>query len=197
MSAQQSSEPFPALSPVNTAANAQTDVRTGDTKIENVGRSRASSTASSRASRALRTSSITQAFLNSNPPLGMWQATGEVGSKVPTLPEIRGGSFAAEGWSHEGQMERRGTNPHEIHRRRLARTSSASQRTRGSTIRTPATPGTVAEEGEFFPAMESQEMTMEANRIPTTIKEGQAPESGYVGQTYMFLCDCLNQNCCY
>lgn len=69
----------------------------------------------------------------------MWQATGEVTSKVPSLAEIRNGSFAADGWSHEGQLEKRGANPHDIHRRRLARTSSASTRTRRSS-NTPATP---------------------------------------------------------
>jgi hypothetical protein len=90
----------------------------------------------------------------------MWQATGEVGSKIPTLPEIKNGSFSAEGWSHEGQMEKRGTNPHEIHRRRVARTSSASTRTRKSSI-TPATPvtPTIAEEThEFFPRRASVSM---------------------------------------
>jgi hypothetical protein len=64
----------------------------------------------------------------------MWQATGEVTSKVPSLAEIKNGSFTTDGWSHEGQMERRGTNPHEIHRRRMARTSSATTRTRKSSI---------------------------------------------------------------
>jgi hypothetical protein len=89
--------------------------------------------------------------MESNPPLGMWQATGEVGSKIPTLPEIRNGAFADEGWTHEGQMEHRGTNPHEIHARRVARTSSASTRTRKSSI-TPNTPEVIQEERhEFFP----------------------------------------------
>ena len=44
------------------------------------------------------------AFVNSNPPLGMWQAAGEVASQIPTLPEIKSGSFGQDGWNHEGQM---------------------------------------------------------------------------------------------
>ncbi|KIW99667.1 uncharacterized protein Z518_11080 [Rhinocladiella mackenziei CBS 650.93] len=100
-----------------------------------------------------RTSSLIQSFVESNPPLGMWQATGEVGSKIPTLPEIRNGAFADEGWTHEGQMEHRGANPHEIHRRRVARTSSTSTRTRkGSlSVGTGATPTIAEERHEYFP----------------------------------------------
>lgn len=121
----------------------------------------------------------------------MWQATGEVSSKIPTLPEIRNGAFSNEGWSHEGQMEHRGTNPHDIHRRRLARTSSASTRTRKSSI-TPATPisPAIEEEPQFFPKRGSisqkepviEETTEEkpVTAIPTT--EG-AMDTGPVTHT--------------
>ncbi|ETN36213.1 uncharacterized protein HMPREF1541_08490 [Cyphellophora europaea CBS 101466] len=129
-------EPFPALSPIESVPTDQQIPQNGletsqrpDTG-SNATYGAASTTTNSPSRR--RTSSIRQSFLNSNPPLGMWQATGEVTSKVPSLAEIRNGSFAADGWSHEGQLEGRGTNPHEIHRRRLARTSSASTRTRAS-----------------------------------------------------------------
>jgi hypothetical protein len=103
-----------------------------------------------------------QSFIESNPPLGMWQATGEIGSKIPTLPEIRNGAFANEGWSHEGQMENRGTDPHVIHRRRVARTSSASTRTRKSSISTKAgaEPAITEETHEYFP-----------KRAPTMMQE--------------------------
>jgi hypothetical protein len=110
----------------------------------------------------------------------MWQATGEVASQIPTLPEIKNGSFGQDGWDHEGQMERRGTNPHEIHRRRLARTSSATTRTRRSS-RLSGTPGTISEEVQYFPATEAQEAANEAKRISTTIKEGQGAEAAQVG----------------
>jgi hypothetical protein len=183
MSAPENTEPFPALSPVPTAADDQPNPQTQDTIQEHVTRSHRSSTASSIGRRshqaslyARRTSaSIGSAFMNSNPPLGMWQAAGEVASQIPTLPEIKSGSFGQEGWNHEGQMERRGTNPHEIHRKRLARTSSATTRTRRSS-RLSGTPGIISEEVQYFPAMEAQEAANETKRVPTTIKESQGTE---------------------
>ncbi|KIV88393.1 hypothetical protein PV10_08079 [Exophiala mesophila] len=129
-----------------------------------------------------RTGSLIQSFIESNPPLGMWQATGEVGSKIPTLPEIRNGSFAGEGWTHEGQMEHRGTNPHEIHRRRMQRTSSASTRTRKSSITTPAgqVPAIAEEHHEYFPKRASisvQDPLFEVNSPPSPeIQSSQIPE---------------------
>jgi hypothetical protein len=144
MSPSEGTEPFPALDQASSAAALPPSGGTEQHEAS-VGRSRASSTASSigRATRS-RAASLRQSFINSNPPLGMWQATGEVGAKIPTLPEIKSGAFADEGWSQEGQMERRGSNPHEIQRRRIARTSSASQRRRKSTL-TPSTPATIPE----------------------------------------------------
>ncbi len=144
------SEPFPSYISENEAPVSRTDhddLPTRDT-------SRRGSVSSRISARArTRTGSLVQSFIESNPPLGMWQATGEVGSKIPTLPEIRNGAFADGGWTHEGQMEHRGTNPHEIHRRRLARTSSASTRTRKSSlsVATNAPPMIVEERHEFFP----------------------------------------------
>jgi len=189
MSAPESTEPFPALSPVPTAANEQPNAQPGDAGQEHVGRSRRSSTASSIGRRSRQASlyarrasaSVGSAFLTSNPPLGMWQATGEVASQIPTLPDIKSGSFGQEGWNHEGQMERRGTNPHEIHRKRLARTSSATTRTRRSSSRATGTPGTISEEVQYFPAVESQENRKETKRVPTTIKEAPATEDGQLG----------------
>ena len=189
MSAPGSTEPFPALSPAPTAANNQPISQIQDTTEDHVTRSRRSSTASSIGRRSQQASlyarrasaGIGSAFMNSNPPLGAWQAVGEVASKVPTLPEIKSGSFGQEGWNHEGQLERRGTNPHEIHRKRLARTSSATTRTRRGSSRLTGTPGTISEDVQYFPAMESQEGANEARRVPTTIKEGQAMEVAEVG----------------
>jgi hypothetical protein len=188
MSAPESTEPFPALSPVPTAANDPPNPETQDTTQEYVARSRRSSAASSLGRRSRQASlyarrasaSIGSAFMNSNPPLGMWQATAEVASKIPTLADIKSGSFGHDGWSHEGQMERRGTNPHEIHRKRLARTSSATTRTRRSS-RLSGTPGAISEEVQYFPAMETQEVVNQTKRVPTTIKEAQATEIAPVG----------------
>ena len=176
-------EPFPALSPVPTAENAHS-ANPGATTQHNGGRRRASSivSISSSIGRASRTASlysrqaaesIGRSFMNSNPPLGMWQATGEVASQIPTLTEIKHGSFSAEGWSHEGQMERRGSTPHEIHRKRRERTSSATTMSKRSNTG-GRTPGTIRETIEYFPAPETQEVASEAKRVPTTIHEGGA-----------------------
>lgn len=122
-------EPFPRLSPVPSEILSKRSEAADD----DVEQPRASSSASAGGrTRRTRGSSLLNIFVNSNPPLGMWQATGEVGSKIPTLPEIKNGAFAAEGWSHEGQMKARGVAPHDIHQRRMAGTSSASRRTRKS-----------------------------------------------------------------
>ncbi|RMZ80230.1 hypothetical protein DV738_g2779, partial [Chaetothyriales sp. CBS 135597] len=101
-------EAFPRLSPTTSelklnAPQPPSD-STGNAPTEHDGPSRTRTSSSSRKTRA---ESIKQVILNSNPPLGMWQATGEVGSKIPTLPEIRSGAFSDAGWSHEGQMEQR------------------------------------------------------------------------------------------
>ena len=153
MATNPTAEPFPSYgSEVEEVPDERPQTQDGqskDTSRRPSITSRLSKAASTR-TRA-RTSSLIQSFVESNPPLGMWQATGEVGSKIPTIPEIRNGSFADEGWTHEGQMERRGTNPHEIHRRRVARTSSASTRTRKSSLSANAPPVIAEERHEFFP----------------------------------------------
>ncbi|OAL34263.1 hypothetical protein AYO20_06519 [Fonsecaea nubica] len=154
------SEPFPSYEPdVNDVSFRRVGNSTRDPSRRPSIVSRLSKTPSSIRSRT-RTGSLTQSFLESNPPLGMWQATGEIGSKIPTLPEIRNGAFAAEGWTHEGQMERRGTNPHDIHARRVARTSSASTRTRKSSLSANAPPAIAEERHEYFP-----------KRAPTIMQE--------------------------
>lgn len=177
-------EPFPALSPIESVPTdpAKPPPRS-NTQASNISRNDAPTTATNSPSRR-RTSSIRQTLLNSNPPLGMWQATGEVTSKVPSLAEIRSGSFAADGWNHEGQLEKRGANPHDIHRRRLARTSSASTRTRASS-NAPATPisPTIAERqsedhGEarqYFPRRGSL-----AVRDAIVLEEGEVKEAANV-----------------
>lgn len=120
-------------------------------------------------SKRRRTSSLTQSFLNSSPPYGMWQATGEVASKIPTLGEIRNGSFSTNGWTKEGQMEARGENPHQIQGRRNSRASSlsTSRRRRSTTSPLSARSG---EAEEYFPAAHVQ-LPEGPARVPSTIPE--------------------------
>ena len=61
---------------------------------------RRSSTATSRLRRA------STRIIDSNPPSGMWHATGHVISKAPTVKDIRHGRFSHGGWSVEGQRTR-------------------------------------------------------------------------------------------
>ena len=61
-------------------------------------------------------------FMESNPPLGMWHATGESVAQAPSLADIRRGSFGSSGWDGEGQ--RRNSIVSEEGGRRLSRSSS-------------------------------------------------------------------------
>ena len=178
-------EPFPSLTPTQTDADGSNEAADQD-------RSDADAPATANPARRTRGASLRDTFLNSNPPLGMWQATGEVGSKIPTLPEIRNGAFSAEGWSHEGQMEKRGTNPHEIHRRRLARTSSASTHTRKSSITaaTPATPTISEEAREFFPkraSVSGKEPTIEEGAVPSYNEQQRCVSSLLLATSYIYI----------
>ncbi|KAI9885041.1 MAG: hypothetical protein M1823_003175 [Watsoniomyces obsoletus] len=68
--------------------------------IDDPNRSRASTNTSSRLRRA------STRVLEANPPSGMWHAAGHVASKIPTVNDIRHGSFSHKGWSAEGQRSR-------------------------------------------------------------------------------------------
>ncbi|EXJ77377.1 hypothetical protein A1O3_09603 [Capronia epimyces CBS 606.96] len=170
------SEPFPIF-------NADNGDSSSEKEAEDGGREdayqRPSATSHLPAPTRTRTSSLMQSFIESNPPLGMWQATGEIGSKIPTLPEIRNGAFAEEGWTHEGQMERRGTNPYDIYRQRMERTSSASTRTKKSTQSAgPGAPLVIVEERhEYFPRSASRPLQESLAEEAATIQP-----NGQVGQ---------------
>ncbi|EEH20726.1 hypothetical protein PABG_02957 [Paracoccidioides brasiliensis Pb03] len=71
-----------------------------------------------------RLQSASLRFLVSNPPTGMWMATGDIISRAPTLNEIRTGCFSTDGWTEEGQLEWRGSTPHDIQRRKLSRANT-------------------------------------------------------------------------
>lgn len=120
-------------------------------------------------SRRSRVSTLGKSFLASNPPYGMWQAAGEVASKAPTLSEIKKGSFCADGWTEEGQLEERGVTPHQIQRRKTSRASSLSA-VKGRRSTTSPLSTAVDERDEFFPATNSQ-VSDEVNRVPSTVPE--------------------------
>ena len=74
--------------------------------VENIpaGRSRESSNTSSLQGR-LRSAS--KNFQESSPPTGMWIATGQIASQMPTISDVRRGTFGSDGWSGEGQVVER------------------------------------------------------------------------------------------
>ena len=181
MASEDKPEPFPTLAPSENAERTSQDVPKVSTEAPQRSRAGSLSSVTQSITQSVRErgSSFGRAFALSNPPLGMWQATAEVSAKIPTLPEIRDGAFANDGWNHEGQMEYRGVNPHEIHRRRIARTSSASTRTRKSTM-SAVTPATIPEERErehsFFPSRVPAVDEMTTNGT-TTSQYGRCIES--------------------
>ncbi|KAL8719217.1 MAG: hypothetical protein Q9225_003744 [Loekoesia sp. 1 TL-2023] len=80
-------------------------------------------------------------FLESNPPPGMWHATGDALAKAPLPNEIRRGSYSHKGW--DGELQRRHSNVSEESTRRISRQNSerlsrqSSAQTPGSLTKTP------------------------------------------------------------
>ncbi|KAK6601601.1 hypothetical protein H4I96_06942 [Botrytis cinerea] len=63
---------------------------------------------------------VSRVFEESNPPTGFCIASGQIASQVPSITDIRRGSFGVEGWSSEGQVR-------ELQRRTSSSRSSFSQ----------------------------------------------------------------------
>ncbi|KAL8837100.1 MAG: hypothetical protein Q9170_002657 [Blastenia crenularia] len=80
-------------------------------------------------------------FLESNPPSGMWHATGDALAKAPLPNEIRRGSYSHKGW--DGELQRRHSNVSEESIQRISRQNSdrlsrqSSAQTPGSLTKTP------------------------------------------------------------
>ena len=152
-SRQETTEPFPSIQDEDVFDGGH-EARNRHSVDSHHNHSIRSSTASTVSITRERASTVVRAFLHSNPPNGMWQATGEVMSKVPTLGEIRSGAFSRDGWTEEGQRERRGTTPQEIHRSRRSTTSSISQgsRARSGNASTPDISRMASHAEEGYPA---------------------------------------------
>lgn len=192
-------EAFPTLSPISTSdaaqiplpASPQQDARTR--RATSDARARATSS-----SRKTRSASLLQSVLESNPPLGAWQAITEDTMKSPTLPEIRNGSYSAEGWSHEGQLEKRHQNPHDIHKKRLTRTNSdrhnAKSTRRENTISQAVTvPEEAAyeskeseEEWHAKKALTSESLTIALTRSSSPVQPIKPNEEGQYPNGYRF-----------
>ncbi|KAL8729707.1 MAG: hypothetical protein Q9166_004535 [cf. Caloplaca sp. 2 TL-2023] len=94
---------------------------------------------SSSSSGRLRSASLK--FLESNPPPGMWHATGDALAKAPLPQEIRRGSYSHQGWDRE--LQRRHSNVSEKSIQRISRQNSErlsrqnSAQTPGSLTKSP------------------------------------------------------------
>ncbi len=89
-----SPEPFPSTS-------SPSSPRSSRPERPDPNRSRNTSSASTLQGR-IRSASKT--FRESNPPTGMCIATAQIASSVPSLSDIRRGSYNSDGWSGEGQI---------------------------------------------------------------------------------------------
>ena len=110
------SEPFPPLS-------SQPSPQSATPEQVHPNRSRQTSSTSTIQGRFR---SASKSFQESNPPTGMCMATASIASSVPSLSDIRRGSYNSDGWSGEGQVRekerraslstRRGSQTGEEHR---------------------------------------------------------------------------------
>ncbi|RDL40523.1 Uncharacterized protein BP5553_00502 [Venustampulla echinocandica] len=129
-------EPFPSLSSPSTPKIPTPQRPTIVTNTENnANRVRGQSSSSTIRGR-LRTAS--SSFQESNPPTGMCIATAQIASSIPSLSDIRRGSYSSDGWTSEGQVREKGR------RASLARAaespSGITKRKSSSALNSPRTP---------------------------------------------------------
>ncbi|KAG7008671.1 alpha-L-rhamnosidase C [Physcia stellaris] len=131
----------------------------------------ASSSASTGVTGRLRSASLK--FLESSPPSGMWDATGDVLAKAPTPLEIRRGSFGHNGW--DGPIQRRHTPIDEESVRKLSLSRTNSAQTTGLNKSSSTPMGTHTEEAEddfagFFGRgrMDNQSFSRQGGKEPAS-----------------------------
>ena len=115
------SESFPPMRSENMHGTGPVPQIDSQSNLEGA-RPRAESIASTLAGR-LRSAS--KRFEESSLPKGMWDATATIASSIPSLGQIRRGSFGSEGWTAEGQIEERERRS-SIARRRSSQTGEES-----------------------------------------------------------------------
>ncbi|KAH8658746.1 hypothetical protein BGZ60DRAFT_415488 [Tricladium varicosporioides] len=157
-------EPFPTL---NDPPSPHTPHRSSTDKSATRNRGQSST---STIQERLRRASIT--FQESNPPTGMWIATGQIASEIPSIADIRRGSYDSEGWSGEGQVrekERRASLT-----RRGSSQSDIPRRKSSGAVHSPKSPGDIRHESLPEAADESDTQVLAV--IPTSIPTG--PSAG-------------------
>ena len=88
-----------------------------------------------------RLRSASKSFAESNPPTGMWIATGNIASSIPSLSDIRRGSYS---WSGEGQVREK-----ERRASLVRQGSSESNMMRRTNSGAPTSPGGGKSTGRF------------------------------------------------
>lgn len=104
------SEPFPALAKTPSPQgprSANIDREVGDGKTR--GQSHSMS----------RVRAVSRKFEESEVPTSMWVTSGQIASKVPSIFDIRRGSFDVDGWSAEGQIREQQRHTSSVRRRSL------------------------------------------------------------------------------
>ncbi|KAL8765699.1 MAG: hypothetical protein Q9209_007306 [Squamulea sp. 1 TL-2023] len=129
---------------------------------------------SSSSSGRLRSASLK--FLESNPPSGMWHATGDALAKAPLPQEIRRGSYSHQGWDRE--LQRRHSNVSEESIQRISRQNSE----RLSRQNSAQTPGSLTKSptNQLGTHHESHEETHEEEDFPNFFGRGEMSDQSYV-----------------
>jgi hypothetical protein len=154
--------PFPHLPPVTSE-----DFPRNDSQINADGvRPREESSESTLTAR-LRSAS--KRFEESSLPKGMWDASATIASSIPSIGQVRRGSFGSEGWSAEGQIKERERRS-SIGRRRSSQTGQESSLRQ--TLSGPKSPDGVSSAGagthhNRFPEVLDEKEGQKSDQIPS------------------------------
>ncbi|KAI4275453.1 MAG: hypothetical protein LQ337_003212 [Flavoplaca oasis] len=130
--------------------------------------------ASSSSSGRLRSASLK--FLESNPPPGMWHATGDALAKAPLPQEIRRGSYSHQGWDRD--LQRVHSNVSEESTQRISRQNS-ERLSRQNSAQTPTSP-TKSPTNQLGTHQESHEETLPEEDFPNFFGRGEMSDQSYV-----------------
>ncbi|KAL8659542.1 MAG: hypothetical protein Q9226_000384, partial [Calogaya cf. arnoldii] len=115
-------------------------------------------------------------FLESNPPSGMWHATGEALAKAPLPQEIRRGSYSHQGW--DGELQRRHSNVSEESIQRISRQNS-ERLSRQSSVQTPGSL-TKSPTNQLDTHHETHEEIHHEEDFPNFFGRGEMSDQSYV-----------------
>lgn len=109
--------------------------------------------------------SASKKFEESSLPKGMWDATATIASSIPSLGQVRRGSFGSEGWTAEGQIEERERRS-SYGRRRSSQTGEESSLR--PTLSGPRSPGSGPHHDRHPEVRDGEKEDPETSQIPST-----------------------------